>query len=522
MTAHTENVDVRAMQVAHAQANQRLPTLGRRVMDGFKNFVTKLGVVGADKTTATQVAQAGLLTFPELNALYLGDGLGKRIVDLAANDATRAGFDFDGDPGGVLVKKMRELRVSEEFNQALKWKRLFGGAITVCLWDDGMPLWTPFRFNPKKPQKLRGLRTHSASEIWLMPTDIDYDETSLRYEKPERFTVRRVNGPPFVVHFTRCIEWLGNPVPDKTFPGLDIYRRYWGTGVIQACFQDLADYGISWTAISNLMQESVVGKYTLANMDDLLAENDYGMIEQRMMNIEMSKSVIKGVMLGKDDAYERDSLTFTGVADVMDRMQQRVSAVADPGYPVSILFGRGAAGMNATGEGDARQYYDGIEALQDRDLRNPVNLVAHWLAPSELPKVKPDEIQVKFKPVWSLSEKDLVEAHYKQSQADALYLAQGALSPLEVRKNRFEGGYSFNTSMTKEEAAILPVLPGGIQETTSGRLELGTGAAGGARPGHVVKGSETGGTAARVEDPKQQGEAVVHAPSAANRTGLDK
>ena len=459
---------IQAEQAAVAKAMQRRPSLGARVNEGilrevylhndsFRNFVTGSGVRGKDRTTANQVNPPYMLTFPELSAFYIGDGLGKRIVKMLADDATRNGWDIDGDPDGKIVKQMDRLNVRKHFGEALQWTRLFGGALTILLWDDGKPLSAPFKFDPENPQKLLGLRTHSAAEIWIMPTDLDTDPESVRYDLPAYFTVRRVYGPPYEIHWTRVVEWRGDPTPDRVYPGMDIYRRYWGFGVIQAAFDSLSNMGLSWNAISNLMQESVIGKYKIKNLKQLLLAKDYGAIEQRMANIELSKNYLHGVMLAEDEDYTRDKLEFAGVADVVDRMMMRVSA--DVNIPVSLLFGRGAAGMNATGEGDARQYYDSVEALQGLYLRAPVEALTMWIGASALPDVDPDEYAIKFRPVWSMNEKDAADVRYKTSQADSLDFINGILSALEIRRNRYGGRYSNNTSLTAEEANNPPPNP---------------------------------------------------------------
>lgn len=454
-----EDNDLRRKQVQAARAMRRDVSLGPRLphtlalevaeskvrVDSFRNFVTGLGVAGRDPTTANQVSPPGLLTFPELSALYIGDGLVKRIVDMRAADATRAGWDIDGDPDGKIVKEMGRVGVQKNFREAMQWVRLFGGALTIMIWDDGLPLQTPFKFNPKKPQTLVAMRTHSAEEIWIMPTDLEKDPLSPRYELPTYFTVRRPYAAPYVVHWTRVIEWRGTPTPSRIYPGMDVYRRYWGFGVVQAAFQAISDMGLSWSAVSNLMQESVIGKYKIANLKKLLLSKDYAAIEQRMQNLELSKSVLKGVLLGEDEEYTRDKLEFAGVADVLDRGMMRVSS--EVGTPVALLYGRSAAGMNATGEGDARQYYDSVEADQDDYLRKPLETLSVQMGARLHPDTPPEEYHVVFKPVWSMSEKDKADVYYRLSQGDSLAKVNGLLSTTEIRAARYLGRYSSNMSV---------------------------------------------------------------------------
>lgn len=519
------SVETRALQAQHAKDSQRSPTLSgtsprslmQRTTDGFKNLITNLGVRGRDRTTANQVAATYLVAYPELTALHTGDGLTKRIIDMPSNDATRAGWDIEGDPDGKLVAHLESIGAVREFTNALKWQRLYGGALTVMLWDDGLPLDSVFKFDPKRKLKLRGMRTHSPAEIWFTPMDVDNDPTSLRYGRPTYFTIKRVQGTPYVVHHSRVIEWMGSAAPDKSDAAMDMYRRYWGFGIMQATMQSLSDLGTSWSAVANLFQESVIGKYKISNLENLLAERDYESIHARMMNIELSKSVLKGVLLGAEEEYDRDSLPFTGVADVMDRLMMRVAS--EVGIPVSLLFGRSAGGMNATGEGDARMYYDSVEALQNDELKPRLMQIAAYVAPYTLPGVDVEEFAVQFRPVWSMSEKERTECVYKQAQADSLMVTNRILSPKEVRRNRYVGGYSYATSLLSTETEpppelVLPAEGGEAGEGTGGNLSA-----------HVGANATASATAETRESTKTRsekgaakpGSTSIHTPSAGNR-----
>ena len=58
--------------------------------------------------------------------------------------------------------------------------------------------------------------------------------------------------------------------------------------------------------------------------------------------------------------------TFTGLPDVYDRVMMDVAGAAKT--PVTKLFGRSPAGMNATGESDMNNYYDYIDGLRENQL----------------------------------------------------------------------------------------------------------------------------------------------------------
>jgi hypothetical protein len=57
---------------------------------------------------------------------------------------------------------------------------------------------------------------------------------------------------------------------------------------------------------------------------------------------------------------------------------------------------------------------------------------------------------IKFNPVWVPSLKELIEMRKQQAETDRTYIETGVLGSEEVRKNRFVGGYSFETSVEGE------------------------------------------------------------------------
>lgn len=65
-------------------------------------------------------------------------------------------------------------------------------------------------------------------------------------------------------------------------------------------------------------------------------------------------------IIDKDDDFSTHQYTFSGLSDVYQQfIMPDISGAA--GIPVTRLFGRSPAGLNATGESDLQNYYDKIE-----------------------------------------------------------------------------------------------------------------------------------------------------------------
>lgn len=410
------------------------------VQDAWGNVLS--GLAGrSDKTLRNQYAPPRILHEDELAWIYAGDGVGTKIVDTLPNDMIRAGWSFTGDEDGKLNKVMKDLKVPAHFNRALKWARLFGGAIIVLDIGDGLPYEQPYDWQKGKAP-IKGMRVFSSARTEMTTFDFSADPQSPWFEDIEHHTIKRLYGTPFKVHASRCIVFRNwHPVPDTmNQSGYELKVRYWGLSTLQAIFSQVSGFGTFYQGISHLGQEVTIGKYTISNLDQMVAENDLKSLKNRMRIIEEQKSLLHAVLLGKEERYDRESLTFTGIPDVMAELRLVVAAVS--GYPVTKLWGSSAKGMNATGEGDTRDYYDHVGAEQVNILEAPLLRLAQILNASMGAPVKQEELAVKFNPVWTPTAAETAQMQKTVADTDIAYLNAGILHEEQIFNNRFKNGWT--------------------------------------------------------------------------------
>jgi phage-related protein (TIGR01555 family) len=171
----------------------------------------------------------------------------------------------------------------------------------------------------------------------------------------------------------------------------------------------------------------------------MLAKGNEGRLKTRVEAMDMTKSVLHSVLLGVDEEYTRDSATVTGIADLLDRFMMNLSAVTQ--YPVTKLFGRSPAGMNATGENDLKNYYDAVRSKQRANTRYIQNLVDMIASYKNLKRGYPWE----WNPLFQLNEEQQanvkrIEAETARTYADAdqRMIQEGVLIPEEVYEIRFK------------------------------------------------------------------------------------
>jgi uncharacterized protein len=422
--------------------------------DGWVNLLSGLGMK-QDKSRYNTFSPGLRLPAVVFSSLYARNGLGSRIVKVVAEDMTKAGFEVNGDGDGKLKKALEDLRWQYHIDIALRWTRLFGGALVVLDIADGGALDTPINFKGTKSPKINGMKVYAAPRVDLQQQDIVTDEKSPYFDQVEIFRVKKRFGGEFKVHESRCLVFHGEASPDLIEDGLLVEDWYWGQSVIQMVYDDLSALGTVLQGGQALAQEFSVAKYRLTNLAQIVSENDFAALNRRMESINACKSVLNAVLLGNGEEYSRDTLTMTGWDTMVDRFFMVLAGVT--GIPVTRLFGRSAAGMNASGDGDLQTYYDMVKALQGLQLQPPLLRLCQYVNKSIGTPVKEEELGINFSPVWTPSEKELIGMRKTQAETDQIYINLGVLNNQDVAESRFIGGYSFETSL--EELPELPAPP---------------------------------------------------------------
>ena len=111
-------------------------------------------------------------------------------------------------------------------------------------------------------------------------------------------------------------------------------------------------------------------------------------------------------LVNREDTIQNTQYTFTGLKDVYDSMCLDVSGASR--IPVTKLFGRSPAGMNATGESDLKNYYDYVDSLREGTLRPILERLLPVILLSSIGYV-PDDLDVQFPPLWTPTAKEVGE-----------------------------------------------------------------------------------------------------------------
>lgn len=406
--------------------------------DGWANVFTGLGGVN-DKSSYTKYGRTSIIDDDTLALIYAGDGLGGRIIDIVADDMTREWIAFDGDEKAIetLQDDIDRLSAEEHFNKALKWQRLFGGSIIVVGAMDGRSPETPL--NPKAVKSIEYLKAIDRTSIPISECIFDEDSRSPNFGNIKIYKINYfINNKlvPMYVHASRVLPFYNDPVPGKFTNLVDYTTRYWGMSSLQRIYEELRDLGGITQSTVNILMEFIIGKFKISHLAEMLAAGQEQKVVKRIEIMNRSKSTINAVLLGDDEEYTRDYATLAGLPEVIDRFMLKLSG--STGIPVTRLFGRSPAGLNATGENDLRNYYDLVEAQQRNRLKTPIRKLVDLLAiANNIPKPP----KFVFNPLYQLSQDEQAKienlnALTEKSKADteAVYVAMGALDVLDVSK----------------------------------------------------------------------------------------
>lgn len=437
-------------------------SVGVKHVDSWYNALVGLGK-SMDKSNKTFFGDFVFMDRNQLSRMYVGDGIGRRIVDIVADDMTREGIEIDmedEEQKELLEDTLKKLKAEVYFNEALKWERLFGGAVIVIGAMDGQSLDVPLVI--EKARSIEWLKVVDMWDVDLPSSEWDRDPTSATYGQIIRYMCQfRVSGTGridrMMVHNTRVLPFYGENIPKSLVMG-DQRTRYWGASTLQSIWEQLANMGGSMQTVVNLIYEFTIGKYKFNNLAEMLAAGNEDKLIKRMQIISMSKSMINGVMLGKDDEYIRESANVFGLSDLIDRIMMLLAGCSS--IPVTRLFGRSPAGMNATGESDLSTYYDMVRAKQKTDLQPNLQKFITMLATVLKFKGSP---HFKFNPLRQSTPKEQAEidhlvaqAAFVQAQADQIYIMNQVVSPEEIALERefiTEEQYSILRGSNPEEAA---------------------------------------------------------------------
>ncbi len=203
-------------------------------------------------------------------------------------------------------------------------------------------------------------------------------------------------------------------------------RNYWGASRLQRFYDALLNSRSVVDSVASMVYEAKLDVISVPELyQELSSPDGLNKIIERFRLGDMVKSFNNTLLLDSQEAFDRKATQFAGLSDIMQKYMLQVSAAAD--IPVTRLFGQSAMGMNATGEGDERNYYDKISSDQETKFRPELNRFDEVFARSVLGYM-PDDWSFEFNPLRQITEQERADIELKNSQRDQIYLQNGVIT----------------------------------------------------------------------------------------------
>jgi uncharacterized protein len=430
---------------------------------GWQNPVTGFGT-SRDKTTYNRFAPTSLMNVEELSAIYHGEDLAARIIDIVPDEMLREGFSVDvGDPklNALVSDKLEALAIDDKLADGIRWGRLFGGGALLLGADDARSAATPLAI--ERVESLSYL--YVFDRRYLMPLTWYRDPGNPKLGQPETYMVLSTSAftdtPMAIVHETRLVLFGGASTGIRERQ----QNMGWDVSILQRPAKVLGDFNIGWNAASVLLQDGNQAVFTMSGLAETLAAGGEAALLKRLKAVDFGRSVINATIVdagtaadsGGDPAekFERQQFPMTGIPEMLDKFMLRLAAAAQ--IPVTILMGQSPAGMNATGQSDFQWFYDRIRAQQNLKLAPKIRrIVKLILATKEFAGSAKavDKIATKFPPLWT--EPPLTRAQTRKTllEGDSIAITAGSITPAEHALQRFQGPEGFENELQLSDDGV--------------------------------------------------------------------
>ena len=449
--------------------------------DGLENLVAQLGTE-QDKRSHSKFVNNKMLSADgnqdELNAMYRTDWLCGKVVDIIPDDMTREWREFTGDVDPKVVKALEDeedrLQLSSYFNEAHKWGRLYGGGLIVMSIDDGQTPDKPLDINKIKKGGLRHIKAidrHRVSNADIVPIA---DPMNINFGMPEYY---RFNETSVKIHHSRILRFDGISLP------FDEFRRnnYWSDSVLSRLYEAVINFNTTGDGAASMVYETNVDIVKVKGLMGYLqtAEGE-ALLRKRFTMAGMMKSFNSMMLLDNEEGFESKNNTFAGLPDLLDRFALFLSAASD--IPATRLLGSSASGLNATGEGDLKNYYDTVRSTQKKVYKPLLDYFDKIMAKS-LGLADDTDMDYDFKSLFQMTPKEMADLQLVNAQRDQIYLDRNVITEEIVAKElKQDGTYTNITDEYLEELEEFEngfdtdtddIEPGVEQETSTGEEETG-------------------------------------------------
>lgn len=374
--------------------------------DSFQNFLLGMGM-GTDNANSANSYGFNPITRNRMLCewIYRGSWIGGVSVDVPANDLTRTGIEHPSqmapEDTGKLDRCAKRLNIWREFNRGCKWGRLYGGAVCVAL-IDGQDMRTPLDVKKIGPGQFRGLAT---LDRWMVDPTLNDLVTELGPHMGQPKFYRVLANAPFlrgaVIHHSRImLRHTGIELPYQQA----MTENLWGLSIFERLYDRLTAFDMATTGAAQLINKCYIRTMKIEGLRQIVAAGGqpYAGLLSFMAFVRRTQGIEGLTLLDQKDEFVSEShQAFSGLDSIIHQFAQQIAGAVQ--IPMVRLFGQSPGGLNATGEGDERIYYDNLAQEWENTLMHGVQTTYQLIAASEGVKVA-DDFTVTMAPLDQLTD----------------------------------------------------------------------------------------------------------------------
>lgn len=413
--------------------------------DSLTNLVSGLGTA-RDKASAAGY-DLSLQSPLDLLTAYKASALARRVVNLKAEDSCREWREWQGDKDQISAVEAMEKRhgIQRKVLRGRKLARLFGGAALLIGTGDA-DLMKPLDPATVKKDGLKYVTILTVNDV--SAAGLQDDPTKEGFNEPTHWTLRG----SIDCHPSRLVILHGQE-PMYEF-AMDANYGF-GDSVLRGGLKQVQDVDAVAANILSLVYEAKVDVFKIPDLMANLARRgpEYASeIIRRTTLAATAKGINGALIMDAQEEYEQKSANFANL-DKIAAMFMQITASAH-GYPMTLLFGMSAGGLNATGDNDTRGYYDAIKVEQSLHIEPAMAVLDECLIRSALGD-RPDDVHFNWRPLWQPTAKERAE------NADKIASAAQKLRDMEIIPDEALGKAVVN-ALT--ETGAFPGLEGAVND----------------------------------------------------------
>lgn len=394
--------------------------VGRMVtQDAFSNTLARLGYATPNILEGTEYPLTRLTNnYQLLNSLYRNNWIARKVVDTIPEDMTRNWITVKSQVEPAQLEKLdrvwRVKRLKEKVLHGLKFGRLYGGAAGLIMirGHEGI-LDQPLDYDDIMPGTFANLMIVDRWVGAYPSEELVEDINDVEFGLPRFYEMTLTTGEVMRVHHSRVLRFVGRSLPYWE----TLAEVYWGESEIELIYEELKKRDNTSANIAQLM---FLANLRVLKMDQLgqdLATADPAVQTQLFNTLQAQNYLMSSQrlqVLDKEDEFQTFQYAFGGINEIYQSFMMDISGAS--GIPVTKLFGRSPAGMNATGESDMQNYYEVVEQAQESMLAPVLNKLLPILCMSEWGAI-PDDLDYIFNPIQTPDEKDIADLVQQKTTA---------------------------------------------------------------------------------------------------------